>query len=843
MRYMHIIESELKECAVKRYLPLMKIGCRLFDGRDLFSLISHRKNNITSNLRETEMLDDDQDGFPIMEKRQVSWKWARPCITGPPALLLKSTVSFLDEKLALWSKTFVVHEANIGEIELCVDSGPLTRLVKVFSDASWDDRWYTGDWKTEISSDLLVDAEWSINDHLQPIPAWYGSSSGKLSLLSSDLRNVTARLGGIRVSIPHPVYSFTSCGLADVICSVASGTILVTSQLPDDFLTGNITASDGMTTNFPNDEQDFSCKRSHTWSSDITAKFRMQVTLVDFSVKAVPMPSGSGNNSYLIAPTKITTMFSLQHRHDIESRDTSGSKFNQLMLVSILIPRFESNLVIEKALSVASTINYHVTAIARHAQVGAIIRSNRDDVQVAKRVNDDTIDTVSIVCIHMSEVVLTLASNMSDSDDEINLLCLRMTRIEFGMEFACNMDANNTLSVYKCIVQSCMLQMTGIDHKLVDFLKIGTTSDEKLHTQEGSQNNIMMRSCHSSNSLTSSDSTGTSTLAVDLMSPLIITLDVDLMKAVIDNAIEAFSVPVQFYSKASVDGDTYDVSTQPMMIALLSLIVEISESFDNTEKQKPLHREMSNSEFTRVILSHVFVEIPKTGTTENNAKFLLTLEDIDFVVGLSGSMSALNLLKQHCGHDTQWMNIVGSIRSPDSFYAFKSKQSLISIDDCKKVLMPTFLIDYCSTTGDGVTKDLIDTSLTLARLMSHISMKLYFMIPSSSSKSRFVSSVREIHNTIGYHYSRIVRLLYSSEDVVDKLRLALFAKERERLGMIALAPSVCGWLRVSEGSDLSFHRLFSTALLVRYWVVMSNSLLVSVPTLCPCYVLQTSMIL
>ena len=829
MRYMHIMESESKDEVVLRCLPLMKIGCRLFDGRDLFSLISHQNNAVASNSKETDMLDDDQDGF---QKRHVSWKWARPCIRGPPALLLKSTVSFVDEKLALWSKTFVVHEANIGEIQMCVDSGPLIRLAKVFSIAPWDDRWYTGDWMDEISSDLLVDPKWSINDHLQPIPAWYGSSSGKLSALSSDLRNITARFGGITIRIPHPVYSFSSCGLADVICSVANGTVLVTSQLPDSFLTGTITASDGTTTNFPNDEQDFSCKQSHISSSDVAAKFRMQITFIDFSLEGVPMPSRSGNNSrYLIAPTKITTMFSLQHTHEVTSNDTSGSQFNQSMLVSILIPRFESNLTIEKALSAASTVNYHLTAIARHAQADSFFDRQHVNAQIARNVNDETVNAVSVVCIHVSDVMLTLASNRADSDDVLNLARLRITRIEFGLEFACNVVANDMLSVYKCIVESFSLQMMTKDHELVDILKIGTGSDEQLPIQEKSQISIMLRACHSSNYLSSSESTGTSTLAVDVISPLIVSLDIDVMKTFIDTAIGVFSAPVYFYSKTATDGDTYDASTQSTMIALLSMIFELTalgnSSASNPEKQEPVLKGMSGTAFTRVMFSHVLVEIPKTGSIHNNAKFLLTFEDVDFVIGHSGTLRS-PLLKQHCGHDTQWINIVGSVRSPDSFYAFKSNQSLISVDGCEKVLMPSFSVDYSSTTGDDVTKDLIDTSLTLAILMSHISMKLYFMIPSSSSKSRFVQSAREIHNAIGCYHSKVVRLLYSSEDAIDKLRMALFAKERERLSMLALTPSVCGWLRVCEGSDISFHRLFSTATLVRYWVVIRDFLLVSV---------------
>jgi hypothetical protein len=162
-----------------------------------------------------------------MTSRPVSWKWTRSCnVNGPSALSLKSTVSFVDENLALWSKTKVVHEASIGKIEVFFDSAPLGRLVKVISSVCWDDRWFSGEWSNNITSDMVVgeaqNGAFSLKNHIQPLPGW---SNMKLSALSSDLRSITAYFGGFVIRMPHAVNCMSSCGLSEVVFSVSKATV------------------------------------------------------------------------------------------------------------------------------------------------------------------------------------------------------------------------------------------------------------------------------------------------------------------------------------------------------------------------------------------------------------------------------------------------------------------------------------------------------------------------------------------------------------------------------------------------------------------------------------------
>jgi hypothetical protein len=784
---MHIMESVHqfdgaghKDLSVVRYLPLMKIGCRLFGGQDIFSMSSRGRNKLLGGCNENESLDDEQDGFPMMEKRQVSWKWVRPSIPiGPSALSLKSTVSFVDEKLVLWSKTFVVHEASIGNIEVFLDSDPLGRLMEAMSTVPWDERWFSGEWTDEITPDMVSVSEFSIKNYLQPIPGvWFGSSTGNLSTSSSDLRSVTARFSGITIRMPHPTYSFSSCGLADVLFTVSSATVIVTSQLPSSFLTGTITCDGGCSKCFPNDESDFSSRGDQSLVDEPSTQFRMQISLADFAMKVMPMPHletelRDKKENFLIAPTKITSMLSLKH--------TEGA--NQTALVSVLVQRLESNIVLERALSAACTINYHLNGILRHSQPHeSSIVNQTSQTEQGEPTNNET---VSVVCVHVSRIALNLASiGVNRSGDLLNLSRLTLSGIEFGSETTCTVadERKMTLSVHKGVVGSFSLQIFSTSNDVIDVVTIDTESNEV-----GSS--VMFRASSSS---CQPSGTSAQTLVIDVASPVIISLDLDAIKA-LDIAIGTFSAPVYFYSRGRARQPIFESSTQPTMLALLSLIFEVMSSInseDNT-KSHTLGTNVMMDIFTRILLNKVLVQIPNTAAAKSDAKFLLAFDDIDVIVGHSGSISDLrsSILQHDCGRGDKWQALIGRIKRPDTFYAIKSKQSLVSIDDGPYNLVPSFSIDWSSDTGEEKVKDLIDTSLTVGSLMSYLGMKLYFMIPHASPKSKAATSMKELHNMVGHYHSKILRLLCNTDKTIDLLRLCVFAKERERIGMMALGKS------------------------------------------------------
>lgn len=786
MRYLHIMESlhryaDKENARVERYLPLIKIGCRLFDGQDVFSLASHYKYNLyTANVNHTP---DDEDGFPMMERRHVSWKWTRHDISGPAALSLKSTVSFVDESLALWSKTYVIHEANIGEIEFCIDSDPVGRLAKVLKSNPFDNRWFSGDWADEITHDMLIDPDSDVSLNLQPLPGWYGSTSGKLSSLSSDLRSITARFSCVNVRMPHPIYTITSCGLADVLLCISGATLLVTSQLPIGFLTGTITATDGLSTSFPNDEEDFSCN-SESLMSDPTSKFRIQATLYDFSLKVVPIPNVHSepdvdNTNFLVAPTKITTMMSLQHKDGLGHVDVDSADSSQFIIASVLVQNLESSVVLETSLSAASTLNYHLTKIMHYVQKCAPDEHRQQSASAS--LVKDAITTV--VCVHVSAISITLATRQSNQNSILKLCVLKLGNIEFGLESITAIRPDSKIEkseVHKCIIGGLLIQIITNDGRLVDLMTIGM-QDCTLAPEDGASEregeSIMLRACH----LLGDSSSGkqSASLAVDVASAVTISLDINAIQAFCDVAINALSSSVYFYTRS--DRDAFETSTQPLMAALLSFMSPAPSSYTTFIKTK------AKTSFMRMLFSKISLHVTNTAAVNDKAIFTLGIVGADLTAGqiVADIHPESTILKQQCGRGDKWCSIIRRVDCIDTFYALKLEVSLMSVDGCREV-MNRFSVDWNSIDGNEKVKELIDASLTVGMLMAHLGMKLYFMLPSKLSKSRVPKGTREIHSMIGRYHSDMLRIFLRSEGMIEQMSLTIFAKEKERLGLLSL---------------------------------------------------------
>ena len=161
-----------------KIFPLVRLGRRLFEWHDSFSLSSKlsESQNIVSN-----------ESFVQMEDRGTTWKWDQQ-LQGPRALSFKSTISFIDETLTQWSKTSCHHEASVGEISIVLDSAPIERMIKLFSDPShqdnlwFDERWLSGDWHSEIDTNSMIasgssNSGFYLKNHIQPLPSLYPSKN------------------------------------------------------------------------------------------------------------------------------------------------------------------------------------------------------------------------------------------------------------------------------------------------------------------------------------------------------------------------------------------------------------------------------------------------------------------------------------------------------------------------------------------------------------------------------------------------------------------------------------------------------------------------------------------
>lgn len=118
IRYFHAFESEYqhqkdwgnddgafgpKPANVLKISPLLRIGTRMFQAHDSFSLSPHLAAS-----RDSDNGASKCDVFPLLEKRETTWKWDRQT-KGPRALAFKSTISFVDEVSVCcsWSPPFL----------------------------------------------------------------------------------------------------------------------------------------------------------------------------------------------------------------------------------------------------------------------------------------------------------------------------------------------------------------------------------------------------------------------------------------------------------------------------------------------------------------------------------------------------------------------------------------------------------------------------------------------------------------------------------------------------------------------------------------------------------------
>lgn len=571
----------------------------------------------------------------------------------------------------------------------------------------------------------------------------------------------------------------------------------MTSELPVSFLTGSITASDGTSTCFPNDERDISCKDcQNALGSETAVKFRLQVTLSDVSLNVVPMQqlylsSDDSNIDNVIAPTKITMMTSLEHAHALPQSNPGES---QSFVVSVLIQRLESNIALQRTISATSIINYHLTAIMRHAQSHSPDTSDHS-LCTKYRLADETevypTTTIVVVCLHVPELEFNMFDDRAHSKGPLHLSRLMLRQLEFGFESSCDVAVNHDdrlTTVYKCVIEGFSVQMISKDYSLIDFVTTGMEVPETaasvksfLHHDEvepQSDGHVMIRVWHDSGT-----STETSTSAVDISSLMIVSLDIDAIKVFSDFVISALSAPVYFYSR-STRGNAFECSAQSTISALCSSVSEVlaSSHSSNTSGSE------TGTAFTRLRLSNLLVKIPNSSLSTNNANFWSSLDDFEIAYCFSRSMEdPTELLLQKCGRGNDWQTVLGGTTDCNPFCLLKSKLSVLIADgDSFMFVFPTISIDWRSNKGYVEIHNFIETFLSVGSALSSVTMKLFYLLPGGSSSSKMSSPAMDTHCMIASYHSKVMTILYNLEEKVEKMRLSLFVKERERVGMMAL---------------------------------------------------------
>ena len=239
--------------------------------------------------------------------------------------------------------------------------------------------------------------------------------------------------------------------------------------------------------------------------------------------------------------------------------------------------------------------------------------------------------------------------------------------------------------------------------------------------------------------------------------------------------------------------------------------------------QTKISDEVGNSLF-RISFPRLLLQIPSIGESGSHDSFGLLLSDVEVAIGQSqcNDINSQNtdsdttscyrhVIEKHCGHGGRtWLKafqLLGEGSSDsNTFYALRSKHILLGIG-CPKhlakntqfeVIIPESSINWSLPVGLGGSSNappfdvfaMKDLSLTLmngAYPLSSLYFKLYKLSPQNgSAQSDFSLAATRLHNSIGSYHGKMNNIIGQMNAEVDRLRKAVFSKENERVGALAL---------------------------------------------------------
>ncbi|KAL7553767.1 hypothetical protein ACHAWF_017089 [Thalassiosira exigua] len=496
----------------------------------------------------------------------------------------------------------------------------------------------------------------------------------------------------------------------------------------------------------------------------------------------------------------------------------------------------------------------------------------------------------STICIHVPDVELNLWGEPSPRDHSTEvcgvtssktepnhtLLCrVKGSQFEFGMEFSTKEAQKG--SVYKCGLSAMSAEIAcsrgvGGDGAVLEMVKVVS-----MESKNSNGSNLVRRAfefCFSDVGavsekgflLRSESEASISASAVEISSPLVVDLDTGAIEFFLNLVVKCLLAPVFIGSKI---GSNEIISQMPLGSAMWSAGLKLYDLFSSPPAEPgdtETIGEGGNTLF-RICLDRLLVLVPPPDGSETSGTFGLIFGDIDIAVGESptnfyagdtASASRDNsrgqgchrVVKKHCGRGQTWLkefDFLGKGTSENNtFYVLRSKQSMLDVgcpiqalngSHTFKSLVPELTINWSLPEGVGgcsappfdlfAVTDLGMTFMNMGMPLSSVYFKLYNLSPKNESEqSKFTAAATRLHNSIGSYHNSIHNIIDRMNAEMDKMKNALFSKEYERIGALALASSTAsGWVRVGE--DLPFtHRIFSSATFWRYWMVLNRTLLI-----------------
>ena len=678
----------------------------------------------------------------------------------------------------------------------------------------FDERWVSGNWHAEIASEMIAlkkDGFW-LNNHIQPLPSLYPSSS-KRSAPSSELRSVTAYLDSITIRIPNQMRDFASFRMADVIFSISEATILISNDLPSSFLSGEVTPENSEH-DFPHDPADISSiavgqSTATTTPTDYETRFRMQVMLTDCQVKILPVQAYSLNKNKLafcnlIAPTNVTVMMSLEHKEAQQSSTkTDGSNAlspqSSSLVISVLVQRLEFNVELRNIYYALETVHYHADSV-----INAFCASGTDRCVPVTESAADIVDTISIICIHIPDVEILIWGDQTQAQDQLKhtLLCrVKAGQFEFGMERTGSLSRVEETIVYKCVYKSLLVEICSrLDErafKMVEILSFGRLPSSSNMVENASSlsfpnvSRSLKRGCSLRAENDSAD--GSSALALEIASPLFVDLNI--------NAIECFLnlVPQSLLSSVFV-GSSSRIGKTLLGSALMSIGLKVAELLPSNQlgpREPEISDGVDNSLF-RLSIHQLIVLVP----SNNETPFVLSISNIEAAAGVAKDISSHpRITEKNCGNGNRtWLKafyLLGEEKkTSNDFYVLRSTYGVIRAVS-NEVIVPTSSINWSSPVGLGgnanappfdifALKHLILSFMDLGMPFSSLYFKLYKLSPRVESEQDFSLASTRLHDSIGRYHCKIYDIIEQLNAEVDRLRCAVFSKENERIGALAM---------------------------------------------------------
>jgi hypothetical protein len=724
-----------------------------------------------------------------------------------------------------WSKTNVQHEASLGELEVVLDSAPFRRLSKIFpnlndpSDSWFDERWLSGEWHAEISSEMIVDKKggfW-LKNHLQPLPALFTTSSSKRSAPSSELRSVTTYLDSIIVRLPNPMQELSSFSKADIMFSISEATILISNHLPSSFLSGDLTPENSEH-DFPNDPSDMSSivagqSTDMFAPSDNQTKFRMQLCLSDCQVNIFPVMAYSRDKNELafcslIAPTNVTVMMSLEHKEAEQlstDTDRSNARISKSSRVfSVLVQRLETNVELRNIYYALETVHYHVESFINASSTPGSV--DRCVLVVAE--SADHIEEIAILCVHVPDVEILVWGDQTHDPalKKHNLLCrVKAGQFEFGMERASMPSHVIDSTLYKCVYKSLMIEICSrLDErafKMVEILSFGHATlvssmaekacsssfplDPTISPKEG----FFLRAESESAKIMSS------TLAIEIASLLFVDLNI--------SAFECFFnlLPLCLLSRVFV-GSSSQIGKTVLGSALMSTGLKVSDLLG--KQSNPVKSEIvdGGDNFIFRLSIHRLIVI---AASKNESPFALSFNGIEIAAGMTKDIASYpHVIKKNCGKGNRtWQEAFYSLGDDKkgcidskSFYVLRLKYGVLRVDS-NEIILPASSINWSSPVGlvgcfsappfdVFAMKDLILSFMDLGMPFSSLYFKLYKLSPQIESAQDFSLASTRLHDSIGRYHCTMHNVVYHLRAEVDRLRCTVFSKENERVGALAI---------------------------------------------------------